>query len=208
MAGGAGSSVAPVTATREFDIVLYGATGFVGKLTAEYLAGAGGNARIALAGRSPDRLQAIRDTLGESAQSWDVLTADASSPSTLDAMAERHAGRHHHRRPLQPVRSAAGRRVRGRGHRLRRPDRRAAVRPRQHRPVSQAGSETPARASCMRVDSTPSLRISPCTRCYRRAREDGSGELIGTDFVVRAFSGGFSGGTIASGVEVLDCRLQ
>ncbi len=28
---------------REFDIVLYGATGFVGKLTAEYLAKAGGN---------------------------------------------------------------------------------------------------------------------------------------------------------------------
>jgi saccharopine dehydrogenase (NAD+, L-lysine-forming) len=33
---------------REFDIVVYGATGFVGKLTAEYLAKAGGNARIAL----------------------------------------------------------------------------------------------------------------------------------------------------------------
>ena len=35
---------------REFDIVLYGATGFVGKLTAENLAKAGGGARIALAG--------------------------------------------------------------------------------------------------------------------------------------------------------------
>ena len=78
-----------MTATREFDIVLYGATGFVGKLTAEYLARAGGNARIALAGRSADRLLAIRETLGESAQSWQVLTADASSPSTLDAMAAR-----------------------------------------------------------------------------------------------------------------------
>jgi short subunit dehydrogenase-like uncharacterized protein len=42
-----------VTATpREFDIVLFGATGFVGKLTAEYLARAGSGARIALAGRS------------------------------------------------------------------------------------------------------------------------------------------------------------
>ena len=35
--------------TYSFDIVLYGATGFVGKLTAEYLARAGGNA-LALAG--------------------------------------------------------------------------------------------------------------------------------------------------------------
>ena len=60
-----------MTATpREFDIVLYGATGFVGKLTAEYLAQAGGDARIALAGRSTERLRAVRDTLGESAQSW------------------------------------------------------------------------------------------------------------------------------------------
>ena len=87
MAGDARSTVAPVTATREYDIVLYGATGFVGKLTAQYLARAGGNARIALAGRSTDRLMAIRETLGESAQSWPVLQADASSPSTLDAMA-------------------------------------------------------------------------------------------------------------------------
>jgi trans enoyl reductase len=72
---------------REYDLVIYGATGFVGKLTAEYLARAGGNARIALAGRSPERLLAVRETLGESARSWPVLVADASSPSTLDAMA-------------------------------------------------------------------------------------------------------------------------
>ena len=79
-----------MTATpREFDIVLYGATGFVGKLTAEYLAHAGAGARIALAGRSPDRLRAVRDTLGESAQDWPVLAADAASPSTLDEMAAR-----------------------------------------------------------------------------------------------------------------------
>ena len=45
-------------AQREFDIVLYGATGFVGKLTAQYLAKAGGPARIALAGRSPAKLLA------------------------------------------------------------------------------------------------------------------------------------------------------
>src|SRR6478736_4433493 len=74
---------------REFDIVVYGATGFVGKLTAQYLASAGGDARVALAGRSQDKLQAVRETLGESAQSWSLITADASQPSTLDAMAAR-----------------------------------------------------------------------------------------------------------------------
>ena len=76
-----------MTPTREYDIVLYGATGFVGRLTAEFLARAGGTARIALAGRSTDRLLSIRDTLGEPAQSWQVLTADASSSKTLEAMA-------------------------------------------------------------------------------------------------------------------------
>lgn len=79
-----------MTATpREFDIVLYGATGFVGKLTAEYLARAGGDARIALAGRSTQRVLAVREALGESAQTWPILTADASLPSTLQAMAAR-----------------------------------------------------------------------------------------------------------------------
>ena len=76
-----------MTEQREFDIVLYGATGFVGKLTAEYLAEVGGDARIALAGRSRDKLQAVRVTLGETAQSWPLITADASQPSTLNAMA-------------------------------------------------------------------------------------------------------------------------
>src|ERR1700735_4989742 len=76
-------------AQREFDIVLYGATGFVGKLTAEYLARAGAGARIALAGRSTERLRAVRDTLGEGAQAWPVLAADAASPSSLNEMAAR-----------------------------------------------------------------------------------------------------------------------
>ena len=76
-----------MSAQREFDIVLYGATGFAGKLTAEYLAKSGGDARIALAGRSQDKLLAVRETLGDKAQSWPLITADASQPSTLNAMA-------------------------------------------------------------------------------------------------------------------------
>ncbi|MGB0972871.1 MAG: saccharopine dehydrogenase NADP-binding domain-containing protein, partial [Mycobacterium sp.] len=76
-------------ADREFDIVVYGATGFVGKLTAEYLASAGGGARIALAGRSTDRLRAVRESLGDTAHSWPLIAADASQPATLNAMAAR-----------------------------------------------------------------------------------------------------------------------
>ena len=74
---------------REFDIVLYGATGFSGKLTAEYLANRASRARIALAGRSSERLRAVREMLGPTAQDWPVIVADASQPSTLEAMATR-----------------------------------------------------------------------------------------------------------------------
>jgi short subunit dehydrogenase-like uncharacterized protein len=74
---------------RDFDIVLYGATGFTGRLTAAYLATAGSAARIALGGRSIERLAALRDTLGPAAKQWPLIPADASRPSTLTAMATR-----------------------------------------------------------------------------------------------------------------------
>ena len=43
---------------------------------------------------------------------------------------------------------------------------------------------------------------------YRAARDDGAGELADTDLVVRSFSGGLSGGTIASMMEVLDAASR
>ena len=49
---------------RTYDVVVYGATGFVGRLLAGYLAEhAPPEARIALAGRSRGRLQEVRDSL-------------------------------------------------------------------------------------------------------------------------------------------------
>jgi short subunit dehydrogenase-like uncharacterized protein len=61
---------------RDLDIVVYGVTGFIGGLTAEYLARAGTGIRVALAGRSADRLRAVRQTLGARAQDWPVITVD------------------------------------------------------------------------------------------------------------------------------------
>jgi short subunit dehydrogenase-like uncharacterized protein len=79
-----------MAANREFDLILYGATGFVGKLTAEYLAKAApANARIGLAGRSLAKLTAMRDELGEAAAEWSVIVADAADQSDVDAMAKR-----------------------------------------------------------------------------------------------------------------------
>ncbi|WUI33173.1 saccharopine dehydrogenase NADP-binding domain-containing protein [Nocardia sp. NBC_00416] len=77
---------------REFDLTLFGATGFVGETTARYLAGAAGDsARIALAGRSPEKLRALRDSLGPGAANWRLIVADAADQDTLDTLAARTA---------------------------------------------------------------------------------------------------------------------
>ena len=118
-----------MAAQREFDVVLYGATGFAGKLTADYLAKAGGDARNALAGRSQDKLLAVRETLGEAAQSWPLIAADASQPSTLDEMAARAQVVVTTVRPYAPLRAAVGGGVRRGGDRLCRPYRCVDVHP-------------------------------------------------------------------------------
>jgi short subunit dehydrogenase-like uncharacterized protein len=75
---------------RELDVVLYGATGFVGKLTAEYLAThAPDSARIGLAGRSKEKLERVRDELGGRGADWPVIVADASDAKDLAEMASR-----------------------------------------------------------------------------------------------------------------------
>ena len=60
---------------RAYDIALFGATGFVGELTAEYLAEhAPREARIALAGRNREKLEALRERLGR--PDFGVIVAD------------------------------------------------------------------------------------------------------------------------------------
>ena len=61
--------------TREFDVIVYGATGYTGRLVAEYLCqeyGNDSNLRWAMAGRSQSKLEAVRDEIG----------APSSTPST------------------------------------------------------------------------------------------------------------------------------
>ncbi|WP_375483376.1 saccharopine dehydrogenase family protein [uncultured Jatrophihabitans sp.] len=71
-------------AQRRFDIVLWGATGFVGRLTARHLAEQAGSARIALAGRSEARLHALA---AELAVDWPILVVDAEDEVDIMAMA-------------------------------------------------------------------------------------------------------------------------
>ncbi|GAA3082995.1 saccharopine dehydrogenase NADP-binding domain-containing protein [Streptomyces roseofulvus] len=77
---------------RRYDVVLFGATGFVGELTAEYLAEhAPAECRWALAGRSAARLAALRDRLAAGRPhlaGLPLLTADSGDPASLRALAE------------------------------------------------------------------------------------------------------------------------
>jgi short subunit dehydrogenase-like uncharacterized protein len=73
----------------DHDIVLFGATGFTGALTAEYLAShAPPGTRIALAGRNREKLEAVRARLGPGAAELPLLHADAHDPSSLRTVAE------------------------------------------------------------------------------------------------------------------------
>ena len=73
---------------RELDVVVFGATGFVGRLVAAYLAGAApAQARIGLGGRSAERLEAVRDELGAAAAGWPLLVADLGDLASLSALA-------------------------------------------------------------------------------------------------------------------------
>jgi short subunit dehydrogenase-like uncharacterized protein len=189
-------------AQREFDIVLYGATGFVGKLTAEYLAKAGGDARIALAGRSQDKLLAVRETLPDKAHSWPLITADASEPSTLNAMAAKTrvvvttVGPYlRYGMPLVAACAAAGTDyadLTG-----------EAIFIRECIDVyHKQAIDTGARIvhSCG-FDSIPSdLTVFAL---HRRAEHDRTGQLNDTNLVVRSFAGGVSGGTVASMIELM-----
>ncbi|MFE7467565.1 saccharopine dehydrogenase family protein [Streptomyces sp. NPDC057499] len=79
-------------ARRPYDVVLFGATGFVGALTAEYLAvRAPAGLRWALAGRDPARLERLRDrltTLAPHCADLPLLRADADDEGSLRALAE------------------------------------------------------------------------------------------------------------------------
>ncbi|MCP9273484.1 saccharopine dehydrogenase family protein [Mycolicibacterium arenosum] len=189
---------------REFDIVLFGATGFVGKLTAQYLASVceGGPARIALAGRSVDKLRAVRDALPASAAEWPLIAADSSSPATLDELAKRTrvvvttVGPYtKYGLPLVAACAAAGTDYADlTGETM-------FIRDSIDTYHKQA-VDTGARIvhSCG-FDSIPSdLTVYAL---YKRATEDGTGELGETNLVLRTFAGGVSGGTLASMLEVM-----
>ena len=73
---------------RQYDIVLYGASGFTGRQTVQYFARntRPSEVRWAIAGRNRQALDTAREQAGESARSVDIMVADAQDQQAVDSI--------------------------------------------------------------------------------------------------------------------------
>ncbi len=77
-----------MTGNKEFDIVVYGATGFTGRLVCEYLNntyGVNGDVNWAMAGRSMEKIKSVRDSMGIP-NDVPMVIADSQNPESLKKM--------------------------------------------------------------------------------------------------------------------------
>ena len=183
---------------RELDVVVFGATGFAGRLVADYLAGhAPGGIRIGLAGRSARRLADVRAQLGAAAAPWPLLVADSADQVSVAGLA----------RAARVVVSTVGP-YRGQGLALVEACAAAGTDyadlsgevlfirdsiDRCHEVAAGAGARI---VHCCGFDSIPSdLGV---LLLHQAVRADDAGDLQDTTLVVTALKGGVSGGTLAS----------
>ena len=77
---------------EKFEIIVFGATSFVGEILCQYMVaeyGVDEEVRWAAAGRSVSKLDALKKTLGPSAKQLELIVADAASADSLREMAAR-----------------------------------------------------------------------------------------------------------------------
>lgn len=186
-------------ADTRYDIVIFGATSFVGQLTCAYLAREYGHQiNWAMAGRSQDKLEAVRDDIN--APNVPLLVADANDAASLDALCRQArvvvstVGPYAlYGEPMVAACVKAGidycdltgetqwiRRMLGK--------------------YAESARETGARiVHCCGFDSLPSDLGVHFLQAEARRRFDGPCERV--RMRVRAMKGGFSGGTVASMVN-------
>ena len=186
---------------RDHDVVLYGATGFVGVLTARYLAGhAPSGVRIALGGRSRAKLERTRAELGVD---WPLVIADSQDRSAVAALAESTrvvattVGPYFkYGKPLVEACASAGTHY---------ADLTGEV---LFMRWSIDAADAEARASGARIVHTCGFDSIPsdigALLLHEAAQAGGHGELGETTLVVKAMRGGASGGTIDSARTAVD----
>lgn len=186
------------TTARDFDIVLVGATGFVGRLTAGHLRDhAPEGLRIAVAGRSRDKLDTLAAELGGVAAQWPRIVIDVSDPAACADLAARTAVLV---TTVGPYAIYGGELVK------------ACAMAGTHyadltgevlfvRDSAEAFHEVAKRSGARIVHSCGFDSIPSDLGVWETARvaaEEGSGELTDTVLFVRQLKGGLSGGTIDS----------
>jgi short subunit dehydrogenase-like uncharacterized protein len=185
-------------ADRELDVVVFGATGFVGRLVAGYLAAHAPDAvRIGLAGRSADRLAEVRSRLGPAASQWPLLVADSADPKSIAALASaagvvvttvgpyRQLGL-----PLVEACALAGTDYADLSGEV------LFLRESIDRCDDLAAGTGARIVHCCGFDSIPSdLGV---LALHQAARADDAGDLEDTTLVLTGMKGGVSGGTLAS----------
>jgi short subunit dehydrogenase-like uncharacterized protein len=184
--------------TRSYDLVLLGATGFVGRLTAQHLARyAPPGLRVALAGRSRERLEAVRAELGGLAAHWPLVVVDVAEAASVHDLTRSTrvlltTVGPYLRRGLTVVKACADT---GTDY----ADLTGETLFVRH---SIDAAHAKAQASGARIvhacgfDSVPSDLGVGLTAA--RAAADGAGTLTGTVLHVRSLRGGVSGGTVDS----------
>jgi short subunit dehydrogenase-like uncharacterized protein len=188
---------------RDFDIVVFGASGYVGRLVAEHLTAQGNDLRIALAGRSADRLTAVRAELGPAAADWVIIVADADDTAVLAAIAASTrvvatmVGPYaRYGLPLVEACARAGTDYVDLAGEL------LFVRDSADRYHDVARDNGVRIVHSCGFDSVPSDLGVQLTA--EAAARDDAGELAWATLVVRSVSGGFSGGTLASLIGQVD----
>jgi short subunit dehydrogenase-like uncharacterized protein len=183
---------------RDFDIAIVGATGFVGQLTAQYLAQhAPTGLRIALVGRDQARLASVIAQCGDQAEQWRVISADvedgvsmknlALSSSVIIGLAGPY-GRHG--LALVEACAAAGTDYIDLAGEI--PFMRASI-----DQVHAVARDTGARI--IHVCGFESLPSDLGVRLlYEYANEQGLGDLLDTTLLITALKGGLSGGSVES----------
>ena len=79
-----------MTQGRELDVLVWGATGFTGRLVAEYLHQQyGSTLRWGMGGRSEAKLERVRSSLGGGAESIPIVTGDSHDPKAMGEIADR-----------------------------------------------------------------------------------------------------------------------
>ena len=179
----------------DLDLVVYGASGFAGALVAEHLAThAPQDTRIALAGRSAERLEAVRARLG---RDWPLIVADAADAGALAALAARTRAvvttvGPYARYGRELVRACA---VAGTHYADLTGEvlfARASI-DENHATAATTGARIVHSCGFDSIPSDLAVHV-----LYQAVQADDAGEMTDTTLVVTSAKGGFSGGTIDS----------